>query len=331
MSKLFFVLVHGLNTSKNEFSTLEKLIKIRFDSPKILNSNINSEEKSREGIKICSKRLFKEIKNFMSENIFEKHSLVMIGHSFGGILCRYCLDILFDDEIGQLLDPHSFITFSTPHLGIQRSSGSLMNNILKYGINIVGLYCLGESVKELTLQDADQILIGMCEDKYLKLLDKFKHKTLIGVSVGDYFSPLCTSCIVESNPFSSKSNETCRFEVLDCKGFDNDKFTNLFEFFNDFNFVESITIDSEREVDFQSTMFKKLDSLNWRRIYLDINLPFSLNNLFQIDKWMIQVHNAPIGNIFLHEDFGSENVKHIRKKSIDFMEFFIKILMKDAL
>ena len=53
--------------------------------------------------------------------------------------------------------------------------------MIKYCINIGGFYFLGKSIKELTLQDDDKILLELCDEKYLNLLNKFKYKTLIGI------------------------------------------------------------------------------------------------------------------------------------------------------
>jgi hypothetical protein len=100
----FFVLVHGLNTSKGEFSTLEQLIFSNFptESTKIvqniffnikLNSNINCNEKSRDGIEICSGRLIKEIKEYISIHIQEPFQLILVWKN----LLKIRLDILLEE------------------------------------------------------------------------------------------------------------------------------------------------------------------------------------------------------------------------------------------
>jgi Putative serine esterase (DUF676) len=46
-----------------------------------------------------------------------------VGHSFGGLVSRYAIGILFGQGFFDRIKPMNFTTFATPHLGVRRPPG----------------------------------------------------------------------------------------------------------------------------------------------------------------------------------------------------------------
>ena len=132
-------------------------------------------------------RLAAEVKTYIKEWIQESNlgryvtfvvflrfiRLSFIGHSLGGVIIRAALPYLedFADKM------HSFMTFSSPHLGYMQNSSVFIDagiNDKRLSFNLLGMWFLkqfkrSKCLKELTLTDAPNI-----EDTYIFKLSKMK-------------------------------------------------------------------------------------------------------------------------------------------------------------
>jgi hypothetical protein len=251
-------------------------------------------------------------------------------------LIRYCLEGLFEDQnVSKFLIPHSFITFSTPHLGIQRCGGSFSKEILKLGINVASRYFLGKSTLELSMQDEKQILLQMCQENHLMHLRKFKHSTLVGLVAGDQFSPFSTSNVCQQNPYKvdyiQESKHGLSFVVTEKNNFNEDikmiENQSLLEI--DLKEMKNFQKDQLEEVYFSTKMMENLNTIPWRRLNLILSFP-KYKSVLSVDKWLIQIHNLPIGNVFLsRKEYGDELVSSLQDESCKFLLEFVQILKLD--
>jgi hypothetical protein len=194
----------------------------------------------------------------------------------------------------------------------------------EHGIHLASRYFLGKSTMELAMQDENKILIQMCQEKHLKHLRKFKHSTLIGLVSGDQFSPYCTSNISQSNPDDTKYKQNSKlglsFHIEEHKEITLEK---------DLKEMGNLQKNMLEEIYFNPKMMESLRSIPWRRLNLFLSFP-KCKSLMSIDKWLIQIHNLPIGNVFLSkDDYGDEILSLLQEESCKFLIEFINLLKID--
>jgi hypothetical protein len=260
----------------------------------------------------------------------------------GGILSRACLVELFKEDLPYLI-PTSFITVSTPHLGVKRSGrGSIFGYIYKFGFDVVASHFLSKTTKELGLkilnsllvrEDVDNILQELCSDEYLEALNKFKHKTLVGLTHGDMLVPFTSSLIRYDNPFLVSTEKEASFQLLGHSGFTQEykeMLTDKEEDLSLFPTTEKKEMDdSIHELLINVEMLKKLNEIKWRRIAVEFTIPYACRKYFKIEP-VIQLHNLGILNVFLDENvYEAKDVESINVKSAEFNEILMKILELD--
>jgi len=174
-------------------------------------------------------------------------------------------------------------------------------------------------------------------DEFISNLDKFEHKTLIGMTYGDVLVPYTSSLIRFENPFKASSEKEESLQIHNHSGFSED-YNDIFDKYQhekDFNFApkeseKSNEIpDSIKELQINLKMLKNLNKIQWRRISIEFTLPKDCRRLFKVDP-MIQVHNLGIGNIFLDDEtYGKENMEKIENISDKFTQILMDILKID--
>jgi hypothetical protein len=249
---------------------------------------------------------------------------------------------LFKEDIPYLI-PTSFITVSTPHLGVKRSGrGSIFGYLYKFGFDIVASHLLSKTTKELGFkfvnshsvrEDVDKILQELCSDEYLEALNKFEYKTLVGLTHGDFLVPFTSSLIRFDNPFQSSNEKEASFQLLGHSGFSEEYKEILNGKEED---VPSIPTEKTQEIDdsihellMSVDMLKKLNEIKWRRIAIEFTVPYACRKYFKIEP-LVQLHNLGILNVFLDENvYGIEDVDSIHMKSEIFNQILLNILELD--
>jgi hypothetical protein len=177
-------------------------------------SSVNT-GKTLTGIESSGRRLACEILEVVShfdEKV--KFFFSIIGHSLGGLFARNCLKHLFEENITiwKRLIPVSFITLSSPHLGVRRPSATGLMRWRNKAIDISGrLYFRGPTMKEMLLEDGDLSMseknqpllwqMALPESNYMKPLKQFRYRTLFSIVKGDFQVPYCSASMSSENPY----------------------------------------------------------------------------------------------------------------------------------
>jgi len=129
----------------------------------------------------------------------------IVGHSLGGLILKGVVKSIFSkfekDEIQYEnyfeylkqkysfihdIQPCSFITLSSPHLGTMTSheSGGISKRFMKFGSKFFCRYLSGPIGKIFMYEDATKdhekpILIQLCEKEYMTTYEKFPNRTLV--------------------------------------------------------------------------------------------------------------------------------------------------------
>jgi len=147
-SKLF-IMVHGFQGTSFDLKTIRNRLLMRYPDAKFLISSEN-ENCTDNDIKEQGIRLAAEISKFIKRYYRDPNTLgkiIFIGHSLGGIVIRAALPLL---EIYKS-KMHTFITFSSPHLGCYYLNSSLIGA----GLWFLQKWNKSESLRQLTFQDKE--------------------------------------------------------------------------------------------------------------------------------------------------------------------------------
>lgn len=117
------VFVHGFQGNSYDTRMMKNIISMRFPGTELLCS-VDNESNTEGDIRSMGEKLAKEINSYIREwfsrGNLEKISL--IGHSLGGIIIRTALPYLSEHKAKM----HTFLTFSSPHLGCMYQSSTLV-------------------------------------------------------------------------------------------------------------------------------------------------------------------------------------------------------------
>lgn len=130
LPKHVFILVHGNNGSPDDWEHVHRELENVFGSSnaKIMRSCCNFDQ-TDAGIAAGGYRLFQEIVELFQHTGTEGHQVSLIGHSLGGLFCRYAAGLLVEylehsvkpsDCPIQLM---SYVSICSPHLGSRRPKG----------------------------------------------------------------------------------------------------------------------------------------------------------------------------------------------------------------
>jgi len=228
-----FVLVHGNNGYSDDWSHVEECIRRQFkkESILIIKSKKNEGSLTFKGIRNCAKNLASEILEQTKEPLEEakradiKPTFSLISHSLGGLITRCCLPIIFEEEFGSCVEPLTYFSISSPHLGSRRPGGSILNFLWKTAVNLV-VNRYQQTGAELLFKDApkieDTLLYQMANPElaYMKCLRRFKNLTLASTPYNDISVPFCASSIRKTNPYAAPTKESPAFYTSGHHGFE---------------------------------------------------------------------------------------------------------------
>ncbi|GMI72310.1 UP9 [Hibiscus trionum] len=210
------VLVHGILASPSDWTYAEAELKRRLGRNFLIYaSSVNSHTKTFAGVHGAGKRLADEVLQLVKKTESLKR-ISFLAHSLGGLFARYAVAVLYsesdssgtqsnnetDSSDGNLqtpfpsrrgmiagLEPVSFITLATPHLGVRgRKQLPFLLGVpfLEKLAPPIAPFVVGRTGKQLFLTDGKPsrppLLLTMasdCEDgKFLSALSAFRSRTL---------------------------------------------------------------------------------------------------------------------------------------------------------
>ncbi len=131
------VLAHGMMGSSVDLGYLSQ--KLEEKGCIVLNSSANQLLKSLDGIATCGDRLADEIKEFQLANLNLQY-ISFVGHSLGGLILRYAIKILYNEESKLIsnLQPKYFMTTATPHIGLRHQFSDFFEIIASSLFSLTG-------------------------------------------------------------------------------------------------------------------------------------------------------------------------------------------------
>ncbi|KAH9145389.1 hypothetical protein AeRB84_010742 [Aphanomyces euteiches] len=298
-----FILVHGNNGAPSDFDAIASRVRTAFGGDCfILQSQVNQGPMTRRGIARCGTELSIEILDQLLQfdvTPSPHRWLTIVGHSFGGLLARYCLPYIEDTFCSLGIELTSFATLCTPHLGSRRPGGSVWKELVKCVVHGVLSYKsrYGQTGMDLLLEgEPDSMLEQMSrpDSIFMRSLAKFRHRTLVGLVDGDHLVPRASSCLIHVHP-----NIVLREESLYCWSVGHSGFPDSFEVLANFDKVdmallkdkeqcytrhgiehdlqcaENTTVETDvhcrQRVAIPQTILKGLESLSWRRLHVRVN------------------------------------------------------------
>ncbi|EQC41345.1 hypothetical protein SDRG_01319 [Saprolegnia diclina VS20] len=311
-----FVLVHGNNGHPTDFDVVAAALVAQFPpgSIAILQSNVNMRQKTRAGIAQCGHRLALEILTwlltFRVPDTSSPRRLSMLGHSFGGLIARHCLPFLLHTLSAMHIQPTSFVTLCTPHLGSRKPGGSLPRVFSKwlvhrilltqrlYGQTGLDLLVLGTSTDQATLE-----AMSAPDSVYVRALAAFEHRTAVGLATGDHLvahaaSTISLSCADETN-LAPKGMWSWAVEHNDFAPAHLSLAPPLPTPLELEHRVECVPqlhdgyiADARRRIAFTKSMLTGLQSVGWRRMHLHIRAP--LQHWLKLHNWPLAIRQAPL-------------------------------------
>lgn len=198
-----FVCVHGLAGRPEDLSALREALLRRKggEAPPLVHlatANAHNRFATYDGIPAGAQRLAQEIRLLVAQQPSLTH-LTLVGNSLGGLYARYAAALLYSED-GRIagLEPVTFLTTATPHLGVGQHSHLAL---IPQPLQVVGSKVLGASIKELLLQDGDArngrepLLLRMASERtsadqrslpFLESLRAFKSRHVYANAVNDF-------------------------------------------------------------------------------------------------------------------------------------------------
>jgi hypothetical protein len=160
----------------------------------IVISDVNNLAQTYFGIEPCGERLRDMVKQQCNLHPLAT-KISFIGHSLGGLMIRYCIGLLQDenffgsDRSVPQLQPLLYISVASPHLGVQ-GLGAFRQALARWAIPGTGA--------PLLLEDDGQLLLEMSrpESKFIAGLQLFQ-LFAYGNLFGDTLVPMETACLCD--------------------------------------------------------------------------------------------------------------------------------------
>ncbi|ODQ67573.1 DUF676-domain-containing protein [Nadsonia fulvescens var. elongata DSM 6958] len=196
---------------------------------RVLVATSNSGLYTYDGIKLCGQRIIQEIgeaiESYSTEGI-EFDRISFVGYSLGGLFARYAIGFLYTQGLFEKIQPISFTSFATPHIGTKAHGNTVKSNMFNsFAGNIIG-----QSGRDLFLDSSD-IIYRLADPllPYYQGLETFKYKILLANPVNDRTVPFYTAYISDRDPFQKLSFVNLEFAEINSSSDSPDpceKFTN---------------------------------------------------------------------------------------------------------
>lgn len=199
------VFVHGYVGAASDFDNMvsgfaQSSAALAPEGSNVVALKIATNLDTHDGVERGSVRVFKEIQKFVKDQGAggEITDFSIVGHSLGGLYARFVIRLLDECGFFTTIQPRCFVTLATPHLSIRRSPKST----LSMGWQWVA-QSLGQTTRELCLEDRHNLLLGMTEQHYLRALGRFDKRVLYANVLNDQMVHYSTASISLRSPYSN--------------------------------------------------------------------------------------------------------------------------------
>lgn len=229
----------------------------------IYRSVVNFDNKSKDGIIVCGKRLADEVNELVERTKAQQQKTIklsLLGNSFGGLVARAALADIHWEQSNVIVVPKIFSTTMSPHLGSRDSMHTkLPKPVLFALINFLGV-TLGTTGKDLMRQN-DTLGMLASDPKYMEPLGRFEKRIAFSNSFRTDFR-VATGTALFIAPDSESLHQTDRH------------FTQNFPFA-----VHALTTPKVKRREQPTPPSKnqwmrehceKLDALGWTKVFCDI-------------------------------------------------------------
>lgn len=266
-SSHLIVLVHGFQGNSFDMQSLKIILDQIYPSLLILDSTFN-ENKTEGDIREMGDRLAQEVITSISYNFPDNPPLIsFIGHSLGGLIIRAALPLLetFSNNF------FTFMTLSTPHLGLLYSS-----KLLGTGIWLIN--------RVKSFESLDQICFKDCENLQESTL--FNLSTANGLQWFEYVV-LVGSAQDEYAPISSARIEICEKSWKDQKN--GPRYRKMAQ-----NLLERISVTNVIKIDAHFQLNQSIDTIIGRSAHIQLleNQEFLKTLVYSYPELFIKLSNA---------------------------------------
>ncbi|KAF5986483.1 lipase serine esterase [Fusarium coicis] len=204
------VLVHGLWGSPSHMRNVAKALRDKYskDELYILPAEKNRGDFTYDGIELGGERVCSEIEDKLRSIQEQRGKIIKLsiaGYSFGGLVSRYAVGLLYAKGILDNLECMNFTTFASPHLGVRTPLKGWLNSVW----NVFGARTLSMSGRQLftidKFRDTNRPILAVLADPdsiFMSALKKFKRRTLYTNIVNDRSVAHYTSAIAKYDPYT---------------------------------------------------------------------------------------------------------------------------------
>ncbi|KAI9369822.1 putative serine esterase-domain-containing protein [Aspergillus egyptiacus] len=209
MASHLCVIVHGLWGNPDHMNAIVKALRSAHPEERlhILVTKRNSGNLTYDGIQLGGERVCIEIEEEL-DGIRSRGGnvtkLSIVGYSLGGLLARYAVGLLESRGLLDELEPMTFTTFATPHLGVRSPSHGWHYHLW----NVLGARLLSLSGQQVFTIDnfhgTGRPLLSILADPdsvFIAGLRKFKRRILYANITNDRSAAYYTTCIAKTDPY----------------------------------------------------------------------------------------------------------------------------------
>lgn len=181
------------------------------DRVHVLIAERNTGNFTYDGIELGGERLAQEIEDKLDDltggdggEAHKIRKLSVVGYSLGGLIARYALGLLYMRGWLDKLEPVSFTTFATPHVGVRSPLKGLHYRLW----NLLGARTVSASGKQLfmidSFRDTGKPLLSVLADPesiFVKALERFQDRVAYANVVNDRSAVFYTTAILKAMPF----------------------------------------------------------------------------------------------------------------------------------
>ncbi len=217
--KHLFILVHGLWGNHKHMDSIKEMMEKKLDGIDdivIFKPENSGYIKTLHGIRVVSYNVLDEICQFVKDYGVERFDRVsMIGYSMGGLVSRFIIGKMVTEckDIFGNMTPVIFMTFATPHLGVNFflpadvKRRTVYRRVLNTVLTGLGKTILGRSGSEIFISNKnDRILVDISQGEYLYGLSRFKHRVCFANVKNDRTVAFYTAIIGNCDPFIETAN-----------------------------------------------------------------------------------------------------------------------------